>query len=412
MNRVREEFGRGARRLLRSGIPIVQCAVAAALAWWVAASVIGHASPFFAPISAVICLGASLDQRMRRVVELVAGVSVGILIGDLLISAIGSGPWQLALVVGLAMSVAVFLDGGAMIARQAASSAVLVTVLLPPGGTGGLDRFVDALVGGLIALAVAALLPANPLSVAHQKGRVVLGELADALRGLAVAVSTGDPRRAATVLTRTRESQHAVDQFQEALQAGREIARIAPLRWRRRRDLDRYVTASSRVDLALRNTRVLARRAHAALRDGEEVARALPALLERLAGAVVLLRDELSSGREPVQARAAASAVAKAANAELLESGGFSMRVVVAQLRSVAVDLLQATGMSRDDAVAVLPPLHRGRRAPEETGERRADDAERSSRSAASGPADRHPRDDQDAPGAGERGGGAGPPGG
>lgn len=45
-------------------------------------------------------------------VELVVGVSLGVLVGDLLISRIGSGPWQVTVVVALAMAIAVFTDGG------------------------------------------------------------------------------------------------------------------------------------------------------------------------------------------------------------------------------------------------------------------------------------------------------------
>jgi hypothetical protein len=40
-------------------------------------------------------------------------------------------------------------------------------------------------------------------------------------------------------------------------------------------------------------------------------------------------------------------------------AGGFSARVVLAQLRSTAVDRLQAAGMTRDDALNELPVLSR-----------------------------------------------------
>ncbi|APU17881.1 MULTISPECIES: FUSC family protein [Actinoalloteichus] len=361
MDRVSVEATRRLRRLLRNLIPVLQCSIAAGIAWFIAFHVIGHERPFFAPIAAVISLGVSLGERLRRSAELVVGVSVGILVGDLLISVIGSGTWQIALVVALAMSVAVLLDSGTVIAMQAGSSAVLIATLLPPGAVGGFDRFIDALVGGLVGLAVAALLPANPLAVVHQKGRVVLGVLADALRATAVAVSIGDPARAGAVLSSARDAQDTVEEFTTALAAGTEIAKISPLRWRRRADLDRYQKAAVRLDHALRNTRVLARRAQAALRDGERVPERLPILLEQLAGAVVLLRDELSAGRDPVQARAATRAVARLSAADLIGASGFSMRVVIAQLRSISVDLLQAGGLSRDEAVAVLPPLRSGR---------------------------------------------------
>lgn len=122
----------------------MQCASAGGLALYVASDVIGHTRPFFAPIAAVISLGVSLNSRLQRATELVVGVSLGVLVGDLLIARIGSGVWQLMLVVALAMAIAVFTDGGTLIVSQAGASAVLVTTLLPPGESGGLDRCVDA----------------------------------------------------------------------------------------------------------------------------------------------------------------------------------------------------------------------------------------------------------------------------
>ena len=75
----------------------------------------------------------SLANRLRRAVELVVGVSLGVLVGDLLVSVIGSGWWQIALVVTLAVAAAVFADGGTLLVNQAGASAVLVATLLPPG---------------------------------------------------------------------------------------------------------------------------------------------------------------------------------------------------------------------------------------------------------------------------------------
>lgn len=358
VQRVRQELSRRLRRLFRSGIPIVQCAVAAGLAWAVAKHLVGHPAPFFAPIAAVVSLGVSLGQRMRRSLELVVGVSIGIGVGDVLISLIGTGPWQIALVVALAMSTAVLADSGAIIVLQAASSSVLVATLLPPATVGGWTRMIDAAVGGLVGFVVAALLPANPLAVAHRNGRLVLGALTEGLRGVAWAVSRRDVDLASDTLASARKSQKLVDEFRTALEAGGEIAKFAPIRWRRRGDLERYESAATPIDRALRNTRVLARRAMAALRDDEPVPRPLPGLLEELAGSVVLLRDELASGNEPLQAREAARSVARRSSVELLGEGDFSMQVVVLQVRSIAVDLLQASGLTRTEAIAALPPLH------------------------------------------------------
>ncbi|MHA6801608.1 FUSC family protein [Bounagaea algeriensis] len=357
-DRLRDDFGRRVRRLLRTGLPIVQAGIAAGLAWFIATQLVGHPQPFFAPIAAVISLGVSLGQRMRRSVELVVGVSIGIGVGDVLISLIGTGPWQIALVVMLAMSAAVLLDSGSVIVLQAASSSVLVATLIPPATAGGWTRMVDAAVGGVVGIVVALLLPANPLTVAHRNGRVVLGALADALRGVGGAVARQDTAMASDVLAQARKSQQDIDAMRSALQAGGEIARYAPIRWHRRGELERYDVAATPVDRALRNTRVLARRALAALRDEEPVPRPLPALLEELAGAVALLRDELASGNDPLQAREATRSVARKSTVELLGEGDYSMQVVVLQVRSIVVDLLQATGLGRAEALAALPALH------------------------------------------------------
>src|SRR2546427_10626159 len=92
-------------------------------------TVVDHRAPFFAPVAAVVCLGMTLGQRLRRTIELIVGVGLGVGVGDLLISAVGTGPWQIAVVVALAMSVAVLLDGGSVITGHAAVSAILGAML-------------------------------------------------------------------------------------------------------------------------------------------------------------------------------------------------------------------------------------------------------------------------------------------
>ena len=131
-------------------------------------------------------------QRLRRVLELVAGVALGVLIGDLLVGVIGTGVPQIAVVVALAMIVAIFLGGGAVIVSQAAASAVLVVTLVPAseGQPVNLDRFVDAAIGGLVGLGVSVLLlPVNPVSTARRALDPLLETLAELLDGSADALA-------------------------------------------------------------------------------------------------------------------------------------------------------------------------------------------------------------------------------
>ncbi|GAA2409326.1 aromatic acid exporter family protein [Actinomadura vinacea] len=354
--RARTALRERVQRLGRMGPPIVQCALAAALAWLIAADVLGHPRPFFAPIAVVLCVGAGMGQRIRRVVELVVGVSVGIGVGDLLVSVIGTGAWQIALVVALAMTVAVFLDAGALITLQAGSSAVLVATLLPPGGREGPDRMLDALIGGLLGLAAIALFSGDPTKLIRPQGRRLFDELALALTGAADAVRQRDPQLAEEALERARGTQQAIDEYRAALTAADEVVSLSPVRRRRRRRaLERYTTAAEPLDHALRNARVLLRRTASALHSHEPVPDFLATSLDRLAHAAAELGRELAEQRDATAARA--SLEETAALLVTTARSGFSTQVVAAQARSVTVDLLQATGLDFQDARAALPPV-------------------------------------------------------
>jgi len=354
--RSRESMGTRLRRLAHTFVPIVQSALAAALAWFVATRLIGHPQPFFAPIAAVLSLGVSLGQRLRRSVELVVGVALGVLVAELLIGLIGRGAWQVGLVVLLAMSVAVLTGGGPLLVNQGAASAILVVALVPTTDTAAAttSRFVDALVGGAIGLLVnAILLPINPVIVARRAANRVLLELAGVLDDLADALSRQDRDAAAAALGRARQIEQSFGEFREALAAGTEIARIAPVRWRKRGHLTSYVDAVDHLDHAVRNVRVLARRAIVLTRVGETVPPELPAAVRRLGEAVRSLRNELAKDEEPRASRRALVDAARIATA-MVGSLGFSGHVIVAQVRSTSHDLLLATGLDRRDVDEIL----------------------------------------------------------
>lgn len=93
--------------------------------------------------------------------ELTDGVALGVGIGDLFVRWVGTEWWQIAVVVGLAMSSAVLLDAGALIVTQAGVQSVVVTTLLP-NPHAGLSRWLDAVVGGVVALVAAAVVPRAP----------------------------------------------------------------------------------------------------------------------------------------------------------------------------------------------------------------------------------------------------------
>ncbi|MGW5312159.1 FUSC family protein [Nocardia thailandica] len=346
-------------RLRLSLLPIVQCALGAGLAWFIAHDVIGHHEPFFAPTAAVVSIGVSFGARIRRSAELVVGVAVGIGVGDLFIAQVGTGVWQVALVVAGAMATAVFLDGGTIITMQAAGSAVLVSTLNQPPGAGP-DRMIDALVGGLVGVVVVAAIPLHPVRRAREHAAEVLAVMHKSLVECADGLLEQDSDKVKDSLDRVRATQPQIEALRSALAGGREISRISPLYWNSRRRLQRLHNAADPLDNAVRNTRVLLRRSLTLVRDDEVLDPRLIELVDELGKATEVVRRMMLAdpGEQPDQAEAtrALRGVARGARPELVAGAGLSAHVVFAQVRSIVVDLMVVCGMQRISAIALLPP--------------------------------------------------------
>ena len=139
-------------------------------------------------------------------------------------------------------------------------------------------------------------------------------------------------------------------QFEEALIAGRETARLAPPRRRQRDRVDDYATPPRQIDLAVRNVRVLARGAIRALTLDENVPPELGEALRDLAAASRALEAALEDESQIEAVRETALRAAGRATLVLERTGNLSVSVLVGQVRSTAVDLLRGTGLSYDEA--------------------------------------------------------------
>lgn len=352
MNRVRGRLA----TLRTTAVPIAQCAGAASLAWLVATEVVGHARPFFAPISAIIALGVGVGGRGRRAVEVALGVALGILVGDLLIALIGTGTAQIALVVVLAMSAAVVLGGGGLVITQAAASAVLVATLQPVGaGVISASRFVDALVGGAIGVAVHALVPAiDPVATVNRALAPLAREAVGVLEDTARALRERDLGVAEQALLRARGLSEVSAHFDAALSDAVETTRSVPPRWGARGRVAELAAAGPHVDLAVRDVRVIARGVVRAVDLEARVPPAVPRALEHLAEGIRRLGVDVP-GREPTAAaREEILRAAGVATRALEDTANMSVSAIVAQVRATAVDLLRGLGDDRASAVAAV----------------------------------------------------------
>ncbi|WP_067509008.1 aromatic acid exporter family protein [Actinoplanes sp. TFC3] len=328
----------------------VQAGLAAGIAWFIAHDLVNRQSPFFAPIAAVITLASSVGQRAKRTIELVLGVAIGIGIGDAIILLIGTGPWQIGLVVVLAILVAAAVGGGTPLVVQSASSAVLVATLTS-GANLPYTRFFDALIGGAVGLVVMTLLlPLNPLTVVRRAADPALQEMAEDLRAVGAGMAAKDADSVRTALERLREGEANFAAFAQAASAASENIAFAPARWRSRGALSQYVEGAPHLTYALRNVRVLARRVITALDDKETLPACLPASIELLGDAIDLLREEWARGVEPEATRERALRAAAESGRAYQEGVGFSGGVVVAQVRTTVSDLLRATGIEYAEA--------------------------------------------------------------
>lgn len=356
---------RGIQRVRTMGIFAFQAAITAGLAFWVATSVIGHPNPFFAPIAGVISIGINSGKHLRRGLEIIIGAAIGIAIGDLVINQIGGGPWQIAVVVFVAIMLATFVDRGPLVPSQAASSAVLVATLLPPGDHGALDRMVDALVGGAIGLIVLAVIPRNPLRAVRREMAGLISKAALVLDDVADGIEDRDATVIRDALETARGTQAAVNAMQSAMTSGDETIALSPIYW----SAKRYAMSLNRVlvpvDNVMRNTRVLARRAEILIDDNitpdPEMARTIREIADTLGhlGAVYeeggskATREELLKLPELTRRF---QIIAGRTDLGIADGSGLSGMMVLGQCRSIIVDALQICGMSRESAMAALKP--------------------------------------------------------
>ena len=330
------------RRLRPHAVAIFQTAAAALGAWWLAILLLPSERPAFASIAAVICVGVTYGQRRSRALELIGGVVLGITVASLLLFVIGTGPWQIAVLVILAMSAALLFRGGELLVSEAAISAILLASLEPASSGFSADRILEGLIGGGVGLAVASfLLPPDPVSMVGQVAQTVFGKLGRTLEETATALQDNDPVRAESALQAARGIDEDVEALERILGVASETARFAPARRGGLPHVQRYEQTMPQIDFAVRDTRVLVRYAARQVRAGEQAPQLAGAVRE-LADAVWVLAAQYEQPDRPTALRELALHAAHSAEDIHDREPSLMTTQVVAQVRSVAVDLVRA----------------------------------------------------------------------
>lgn len=334
---------------------IAQISVTAGLAWFVAAELLGHETPFLAPVAAIITLGVTFGSRLRRGVEVAIGVAVGVFVGDVFALWFGSGVWQIMIVAALAMSIASLLGAGQLMIIQACvQSAIVIT--LAPDPSQAFDRWLDAVIGAGLALVMATVAPSAPVRRPRVLAAQVLCDMAATLEAAAQALRAGDQEAADAVLEQARRGAAALRRFSDAAEEGLAVVRLSPFRRHQLPGVMAYAELYEPLDHASRNLRVLARRWAVALWRGEAVPGVYLVLMERLAMVIRFMAGELHARRMPTAARPQLIRIGEeSSHLKLVDS--ISAVVILAQLRSMTSDLLELTGIDYAEARELIPEM-------------------------------------------------------
>ena len=354
--RVRDDLSRRVRRLRDRGPLILQIGVAVLLAWVVARDVLGHTNPFFAPVTAIIGLGLTYGQRPRRIVEVTVGVAVGVLIGDLVVRFLGAGPLQMALVVVLAMSVAVLISSGQLLVIQAGVQSIFIVALVASESE-AVSRWLDALVGGLVALVIGALAPTSLLRRPRDEAARTVRDVVSTLRDVVAALRQQDATLAAEALGRARSLEGQLSDLRTAASEGVAVVRQSPLKRGHAAQADAASNLVVPLDRCVRNLRVLARRASVAVARHEVVPERYIDLVDALADAGDDLERILGEHSLPSAGRQVLLRVA-GLSARADRNAGLSAEVIRGQVRSMVVDLLVLAGLDDDEAITLVPETY------------------------------------------------------
>lgn len=360
---LRSRVRAGGARVRSSVGHAVLVAVCSVGAYWFAETVLGHQQPLFAATALLIALGFNREPTLRRVAEVAVGCTLGILIGDLLMVALGRGLWQAAVVVFVSVMVARFLDSGSTFTMQMSLQSVLV-VLLPVGPGGPFVRSADALVGGALALLVTFLSPQDARRATIHQLQGLFDTVSTVLRDLSRSLREEESRTAWMALVACRGTQTTLEAVRKELRMAQEQATFNPLQRSSRPFVDDVTNAADRSDLAVRSLRIVARRVVSVLDSGafdDEHRELLAAWFDEAADAVEVLHRSLvepkTEGRHRSLsgARDALGAAASRLDPAVLGGGTVHGEALVMLLRPMMVDLIEATGASHQAAVRYLP---------------------------------------------------------
>ena len=344
------------QRLIESIVPSIQITIAATAAYFIAHLGLGHAIPFLAVTVTITSLGFTRDARPRRIAQTALGMVSGIAVSELWLLGFNQGLWQLPALLLVVLLASRFLTGSAAFTLAAATQSALVYLTVAPPG-GPFMRSVDGAIGGVVALAVTALIPRDPRGMAKKDAAKLFDLFLESLASIELALKNVDVKSADATLSKVRRTQPLVDNWRLSLDSALAISKISPFLRKYQDELRGQYRLMKGMDLATRNLRVIVRRIDYLLRDGKARPH-LVDLIDQIVAATQVLKQGIDDPQR--QADAIEDYVEIIHQLDPKKFGiGDQLREasVILLLRPMLIDLLCAAGMPEEDARAELPTI-------------------------------------------------------
>lgn len=331
---------------------IAQCAGAAGVAYLAARDLFDVPLPMFAPVAAILTVGMSYGQRLKRAVEITVGVAIGVLVAELFVMTVGMGVWQVIALVAIAMSVAAWLGASPLMINQAGIQGMVVALLAGQQDVAS-GRWLEAMIGCAVGLLFATLVPSSVLRRPRIRTAALLTRLADLHLTTAEAIEQKDDKLARENLEEARSMEKALTTLRGYADDSIDISTYVP--WYRRRNQEMRTVAKQlgNLDRAIRNTRVLMRRSTVSSQLEQDPPASYIDMLRALSRVTDVLAEFMRTGEEPDRLRPMMHNLTQRASRPAPDAD-MTAEVLRAQVRSIIVDYNMMLG---DDYTGALKHL-------------------------------------------------------
>jgi hypothetical protein len=184
----------------------------------------------------------------------------------------------------------------------------------------------------------------------------VLNETAEVLAAASSALRNQDRNAAEAVLDQARAGAQGLAALDQAAAEGLAVVRHSPFRRRQLSNVTAFADLYEPLDHASRNLRVLARRSTAVVWRGREGATGLSGPY-RSVGRSVSTHGQRARASTAADRHQGATACTRLDSSHVELSDSLDSVVILAQTRSIIVDLLELTGMDYLEARELVPEV-------------------------------------------------------